>query len=618
MGVEYGTSAEAEAAFKKLLKKVGVQADWTWEQAIRASIQDLSFRAIKGPTQRKEAFERYQDELQIMEREREKERIVKLRTDFRTMLGRHPEIKHYTRWKTALPIIKGESVFRSTDNEDEKKKLFREYIGELRHQHEEKRHEDHEAAMRDLSTLMRDINVTPETRWEDARAKLKEHPTFAGDEKYQTLADFELLDQFQAQVKRLWEDVNTIKQREKQLKHRRERKARDGFVDLLRELQEQDKIGPDTEWKAIYPLVENEPRYQALLENVETGDERRDGSTPLDLFFDALEDLDREQGDVKLTADSALREARFKFTTKTTLEEFMDVVQEDKRLAYTKKSVLEAAYKKLQHKANSNEEDLVRDEKRHQRRAIDALRSRIKRLEPPVELEDTWEDIRPRLEKYDEYAALSEDDRRAAYEKHMTRLNEDADLDRERRRHRPTDRRRSRSHGRRPRSRTPLRESDAYEADRRRAVEQRERQFRRPSPGGLSPPPRDRERRRDFDERRARDDRYERERRERDVQREHAYIVRADPYAKATDLDYGDSSDAVSARAESRNGNANGNGNGNGNGAVAKRAGSEGRDGRVRKRARTEGRLADEKVDADGDKEMAVQSGSEEGEIEEV
>jgi len=606
------------------LKKVGVQADWTWEQAIRASIQDLSFRAIKGPTQRKEAFEKYQEELQVMEKERERDRIAKLRTDFRTMLGRHPEIKHYTRWNTALPIIKGESVYRSSDNQGEKKKLFREYIGELRHQYEEKRHQDHEDAMHEISTLMKDINVTPETRWEEAHAKLKEHPTFTSDEKYRTLADFEILDQFQAQVKRLWEDVNTIKQREKQLKHRRERKARDGFVDLLKDLQEQDKLGVETEWKEIYPLVENEHRYQALLDNVEIGDSRRDGSTPLELFFDALDDLEREQGDVKATAENAMRDARFKFTTKTSLEEFLDVVKEDKRLAYTKRPALEAAYKKLQQSANFYEEDLARDEKRHQRKAIDALRSRIKRLEPPVDISDPYETVRPRLEIFDEYIALSDEDRRAAYDKHIARLTED--LDRERRHRRPTDRdrRRSRDHSRsrRPRSRTPVRESDAYETDRRRAVEQRERQFRRPSPGGLSPPPRLRRpspgglsppprSRREYDERRAREDRYDRERRERDEQRERAYIVRADPYAKATDLDYGDSSDAVSARAESRGGGMN---------AVVKRAGSEG-EGRSRKRVRTEKEekeMDTDRVDADGDKEMAVQSGSEEGEIEEV
>ena len=118
---------------------------------------------------------------------------------------------------------------------------------------------------------------------------------------------------------------------------------------------------------------------------------------------------------------------------------------------------------------------------------------------------------------------------------------------------------------------------------------------------------------REFD--RASISRYERERRERDAERERAYITRADPYAKAADLDYGDSSDGPG---NSRPGSSHG----------GKRAGSESRRGneRAAKRPRTEGGLRSEdtvaKIKQDkegGDKEeIALQSGSEEGEIEEV
>ena len=50
---EYATAEEAEAAFMKLLKRCGVQPDWTWEQAVRASARDPQFRAIRDPKDRK-------------------------------------------------------------------------------------------------------------------------------------------------------------------------------------------------------------------------------------------------------------------------------------------------------------------------------------------------------------------------------------------------------------------------------------------------------------------------------------------------------------------------------------------------------------------------------------
>ena len=207
--------------------------------------------------------------------------------------------------------------------------------------------------------------------------------------------------------------------------------------------------------------------------------------------------------------------------------------------------------------------------RRERRNNIDALRSRIKHLDPPVTLDDTWETTRPRIERLEEYAALPDDeDRRAAFDKHLARLQ---DAERSRRHRRDRSRR----------SHTPQAEHNAYAEDRRRAIEQRERQYRHAS-GGLSPPPRDR-RAPPRDDRRSLDDppppRRERGRYDGPPPRERAYVSRADPQSRGSDLlDYGDEPDT----------------------RPAKRAGSAGVDG-PKKRPRTE----------------EVHSGSEEGEIEE-
>ena len=102
---DYSTFEEGEAAFIKLLRRSNVQPDWTWEQTMRATIKDPQYRALKDPKDRKAAFEKYAVEVRLQEKDRAKERLAKLRSDFGIMLRRHPEIKHYTRWKTARPII---------------------------------------------------------------------------------------------------------------------------------------------------------------------------------------------------------------------------------------------------------------------------------------------------------------------------------------------------------------------------------------------------------------------------------------------------------------------------------------------------------------------------------
>jgi pre-mRNA-processing factor 40 len=261
-------------------------------------------------------------------------------------------------------------------------------------------------------------------------------------------------------------------------------------------------------------------------------------------------------------------------------------MKSDRRTAAIDVGTLQLIFDRLREKVMRRS-----DEDRHvQRRAIDALRSRIKHLEPPVTAADTWDTVRPRLEKFDEYKALPADDvREMAFDKFKNRLHErdhDADRDRERdreRSHSKRDRERDRDRDRRAgdshrpsrhRSRSP--EIDAYAADRKKAQADRERQFRKSS-FPVSPPPagrrsrdrevdrydgRDREKDRERERDRERDrggDRYDGRAapdrtRDRERERERGYVSRADPReaAASSELDYGDSKPApVRRRRES-------------------------------------------------------------------
>lgn len=251
-------------------------------------------------------------------------------------------------------------------------------------------------------------------------------------------------------------------------------------------------------------------------------------------------------------------------TAKTTLEDFMAVMQTDTRTASMSPDDLSLIYSRLREKILKRAEEDKHHAERHQRRAMDALRSCIKHLDPPVLARDTWETVRPRVEKLDEFAAVeSEDARQSAFEKVVKRLREkEEDAEKERSKRETRDRERDQAH-REPRnghisrrharpSRTP--EPDAYEADRKKAQADRERQYRKAGPSGLSPPPptyHRRERVRGADEGRFERERdrsrqvslshYDRERREREAEREKSYISRADPRERGTSLDYGES-----------------------------------------------------------------------------
>ena len=217
---------------------------------------------------------------------------------------------------------------------------------------------------------------------------------------------------------------------------------------------------------------------------------------------------------------------------------------------------------------------------------MDDFRAYLKRMDPPITPSDTYEKVRPRLLKVEEFQAISSEDlRQSAFEKFVRRLGEkDEDGDRAYRRSTDRDlsrRERDRSRGERShrssvrrRSRSP--ELDPYEADRRRAIAERERNHRkttmaenllstererggsRPSP----PPRRERERERDprdreYDRpppRSRRDDdaggsgHYDRERRDREEDRERQFCRRAADRSSYDELPYGDERPAGSRR----------------------------------------------------------------------
>jgi pre-mRNA-processing factor 40 len=242
------------------------------------------------------------------------------------------------------------------------------------------------------------------------------------------------------------------------------------------------------------------------------------------------------------------QERKFEVGTKTTFEEFMSIMQTDPRTVKMDQDALALIFERAREKAfRRSEEDKHLAERQH-RRAIDALRSKIKHLEPPVMAGDTWEQVRPRIEKFEEYRGLDSDElRRSAFDKVIRRLKEkDDEFEKEHSRRDRKERDRGHRNGHSKRSRSPGGEVNPYEADRRKAIADRERNYGKKSVTSFSPPPRARDR----DERDRYDGRskrqvsssiYDRERRESERERERSYVSRADPRDRASELDYGDS-----------------------------------------------------------------------------
>lgn len=323
-------------------------------------MKDPQYRAIKDPKDRKAAFEKYCHDAIIQDKERAKERLTKLRADFGIMLKSNPEIKYYTRWATARPMIEGETIFRSTNDEAERRQLFEDYVADLKTAHREQQASVRKSAMDGLIELLPKLNLEPYTRWSEAQDIIKSTPPFQNEEKYQSLSKYDILTVFQNHVKALERTFNDSRQEEKNKKYRKERQARDGFLALLGDLRREGKIKAGTKWSQIYPLIENDDRYKAMAGHP--------GSTPMELFWDVVEGEERAlrgtRNDVLDVIDVSSapqslpawyssillmvsQDKHFEVTPKTTFQEFQSLLRDDPRTANIERDILALIFERV-------------------------------------------------------------------------------------------------------------------------------------------------------------------------------------------------------------------------------------------------------------------------------
>ena len=308
------------------------------------------------------------------------------------------------------------------------------------------------------------------------------------------------------------------------------------------------------------------------------------------------------------------------------MEEFASVLTNDPRTNALPEADVALVYKRLHEKVLRREEKDKIEAERQIRNRVKSLQSRIKRLNPLISIDDDWETVRGRIDRYDEYHALETDEqRKSAFDKVIQRMREKEDDEayaRERAMRR-TERERDDRHSHHTRrtsyyAPSPA-EPDAYEAERKKAQAARERNYHKSSTTGLSPRHRDDH----YDRRHRHDKERDRDRErggyhdfDRDYRdRERTYRSRlSDP---SGELDYGDGGRAGSSISTA-------------GGRRRRESDADGEDHRRESKrhkssSKANGVSADEDVDMrekeEADKRAQddenLKSGSEEGEIEE-
>ncbi|KAF8637609.1 hypothetical protein AX17_002678 [Amanita inopinata Kibby_2008] len=430
----FSTIEEGEKAFMHLLRKAGVDANWTWDQTMRAIITDPLYKALNTLAEKKSCWEKYTNGLRAKEQEEKDARLAKLRPAIRNMLRGNPNVFHYTTFPTADKLFAQHPIWQQARIEAERKLIFEEYVTELKQREVQESRAARARSVAKIMALFKQLNVDVVTRWRTAHQLVLESENWNTDTELQNLPTLDILLAF--------EDYSRVREREyeEQMrraqveKTRKERKAREVFKDLLQSLVKEGKVKARSKWKEIYPTFRDDKRYLGMLGNP--------GSNPLELFWDTVDALDQQLDQKIVQVDELLKKydavdgegvqdkekkRGFVVGPETTEEEFNDVVKAhvDDTAKSLARDDLHEVYKTLHDAAVKKQADEKRRAERKQRHLQDDLRYAFRKVPEPLDITLPYEEIIPSIENLAEYKALEDEEgRRTAWAKYVKRQKE--------------------------------------------------------------------------------------------------------------------------------------------------------------------------------------------------
>ncbi|KAG8897018.1 hypothetical protein FRB99_008513, partial [Tulasnella sp. 403] len=413
----FPTHEDAEKAFMHLLKKAGVDPTWTWDATMRAIITDPLYKALSTLAEKKAAWQKYNDDIKAKAAEERETRLNRLRPGFKTLLVGNPDVKYYSTFKTVDKLFSQHPTWLAAKIEEERRYLFEEHVSELKRIQLNDEREARNRAVAKLVELFKVLQVDVVTRWRDAQAAVVESPEYKSDPELRSLPALDMLLSFEDYsriLERDWEES----QRKKNIENtRKERKAREGFCELLESLKASGDIRAKTKWKNVFPLVGDDPRYLSMLGNA--------GSNPLELFWDMVDELDQQLEAKEHIVQKALDSRDFQFTENTTFQELSDVIRGDEGVSSLTGEDIREVYNSMRNDLIKKAEDARRKAERRLRHLQDDLRYALKKLGSAINIDEPYEVALPQIQDLPEFKAIEDEEaRKAAFSKFVKRQRE--------------------------------------------------------------------------------------------------------------------------------------------------------------------------------------------------
>jgi pre-mRNA-processing factor 40 len=408
VGLQYRTKQEAEDAFWEVLEDIGVQSWWNWEMVVRRAYTHQLYRSLKTTNDRKATFEKYILQLSEKEQAAKGRRLKRDEEILLKLFSKHDEISGTTPFQKIQEMFEGTIEYDSTEFVN-RRIVFQKFREELRNNEKEMERELRKLNVSKFKDILRNLNLSPGTTWKECQELVQ--PRFEEDGNLKKMEKMDMLIAFEDYIITLdnqWRQARTARLK---AERRKERVQRDQFRDLLFELKKEKRLSITSKWKHVYPFMKDDVRYLGMLGNP--------GSNPLILFWDTIMSLDDEYRPARRYIFDVVKNSKFEFQLDTALEKFAEYFKPEFRKLdpeHVKLAYDEFIYK-LKHR---NREEKKHYERKFQKK-MDDFKEYLKCLEEPIQLSETWDDVKVRLSA-PEFDGLDEDLRIKCFEKVKRRL----------------------------------------------------------------------------------------------------------------------------------------------------------------------------------------------------
>ncbi|SNX87444.1 related to Formin binding protein 3 [Melanopsichium pennsylvanicum] len=414
-----GDKEAAEAAFLTLLSDTGVDVDWTWETTMRSIITNPLYKALKTIAERKAAFNKYLDNLRHKRAQESAVRLEKFKPLFKQLVDKDERIKSYSSFATVKKFLGDTPEWEKAKGDEEAREIYQVVMKEKRQAEKEEEIRIRKRNMDMLMALLKTFEADVFTRWRDAHRTILESQEYLDDPHLPAMEVSDMLVVFEDLIKGIEKETDVAKRQEMEAKRRKERQNRDAFKALLGNLEREGKIRARSTWGEVFPLIKDHDDFLRAV--------GQPGSSPLDLFFDRVDELDQHLE--KQTADALQHASKsgHQVTPTTTETDFLSWTSASGVPEITLKHIYSelVAYLAEEEERKATEERR-RLERKH-RHKIEDLRYAFKKVDPALDLNADWDQVKQRVEGLSEYVeAMREDERvpKLAWDKFVRRQRE--------------------------------------------------------------------------------------------------------------------------------------------------------------------------------------------------